>query len=236
MKTKRVLTASFLPLALLLGTTALWAQTGAAITKSVPIGAPDRWDYVVLDPSGTHASLAHGDRITVVETVAGKVSGTLAVGGSTHGVVVLPGEAKGYAGDGQAGTVAVFDPRTMKILKTIKAEKDADGIVYDPKTGHVLVTTGDSAKVVVIDPKTDTVLAEIDGGGPLEFGAADGRGFFFVDGEDKIGRAHGPDDQPRHGALAADRLQDAARHGHGPRPSPPVRQLRQWRDGCGQCR
>ena len=185
MRSRHILTAAFLPAALLLGATALWAQNAPAITKSVPIGAPDRWDYVVLDPSGTHAYIAHGDRITVVDTVAGKVSGTLAVGGATHGVVVLPGEAKGYAGDGQAGTVAVFDPRTMKILKTIKAEKDADGIVYDPKTGHVLVITGDSAKVVVIDPKTDTVLAEIDGGGPLEFGAADGRGFFFVDGEHK---------------------------------------------------
>ena len=155
------------------------------ITKTVPIGAPDRWDYVVLDPSGTHAYVAHGDRVTVVDTAAGTVSGTLAVGGATHGIAVLPDGSKGYADDGKAGTVAVFDPRTLKIAKTIKAEPDADGIVYDAKTGHVLVITGDSGKVVVIDPKTDTVLAEIDGGGPLEFGVSDGKGTFFVDGEEK---------------------------------------------------
>lgn len=153
--------------------------------RTVPLGAPDRWDYVVLDPSGAHAYVAHGDRVSVVDTAAGAVSGTLAVGGVTHGSLVLPGGAKGYADDGKAGTVAVFDPRTLKIEKTLKAEPDADGITRDPKTGHVLVITGDSGKVVVIDPKTDTVVAEIDGGGPLEFGVADGRGTFFVDGEDK---------------------------------------------------
>lgn len=155
------------------------------IGKSVPLGAPDRWDYVVLDPSGTRAYVAHGDRVTVVDTAAGAVSGTLAVGGVTHGILVLPDQAKGYADDGKAGTVAVFDPKTLKIEKTIKAEPDADGITRDPRTGHVLVITGDSGKVVVIDPRTDAVLAEIDGGGPLEFGVADGKGTFFVDGEDR---------------------------------------------------
>ena len=161
------------------------AAADYAITKTVPIGAPDRWDYVVLDPSGAHAYVAHGDRVTVVDIARGEVSGTLAVGGVTHGIAVLPDGSKGYADDGKAGTVVVFDPRTLKIGKTIKAEPDADGIVYDAATGHVLVITGDSGKVVVIDPKTDTVLAEIDGGGPLEFGAGDGKGTFFVDGEEK---------------------------------------------------
>jgi DNA-binding beta-propeller fold protein YncE len=155
------------------------------ISRTVPIGAPDRWDYVVLDPSGTHAYVAHGDRVTVVDTGAGKVGGTLAVGGTTHGILVLADGSKGYADDGKAGTVAVFDPKTLKIRKTIKAEPDADGITFDPKTRHVLVITGDSGKVVVIDPVSDTVVAEIDGGGPLEFGVADGKGSFFVDGEDR---------------------------------------------------
>ena len=75
--------------------------------------------------------------------------------------------------------------KTLKVLHTIKAEPDADGIVYDRKSGHVLVITGDSGKVVVIDPKTDKVLTEIDGGGPLEFGVSDEKGKFYVDGEDK---------------------------------------------------
>ena len=52
-----------------------------------------------------------------------------------------------------------------------------------PKGKHVLVITGDSGKVIVIDPSTDTVVATIDGGGGLEFGALGGNGKFYVDGE-----------------------------------------------------
>jgi DNA-binding beta-propeller fold protein YncE len=161
------------------------ADTQYTVTKTVAIGAPDRWDYVVLDPTGADAYVAHGDVVTVVDIASAKVRGTLAVGGATHGILVLPGGAKGYADDGKAGTVAVFDPHTLKISRTIKAEPDADGIAYDHKTGHVLVITGDSGKVVVIDPRNDTVLSEIDGGGPLEFGVSDETGNFYVDGEDK---------------------------------------------------
>ena len=103
----------------------------------------------------------------------------------THGIVALNDLGKGYTDDGKAGVAVVFDLKTLKVLRPIKAEPDADGIVYDPKSGHVLVITGDSGKVVVIDPKTDKVLTEIDGGGPLEFGVLDGKGKFYVDGEDK---------------------------------------------------
>jgi YVTN family beta-propeller protein len=155
------------------------------IGKVVALGAPDRWDYVVLDPRGARAYVAHGDRVTAVDTASGTVAGTIMVGGATHGALVLPGETKGYVDDGKAGTVLAFDPSTFKILRTIKAAPDADGITFDHKSGHVLVMTGDSGKVVVIDPRTDAVLAEIDGGGPLEFGVSDEKGSFFVDGEDK---------------------------------------------------
>ncbi len=155
------------------------------IIKTIPIGAPDRWDYVVLDPSGTQAYVSHGPDLTVVDLKTGKVAGTLNVGGTTHGAVAIPALGKGYTDDGKAGVAVAFDLKTLKELKRIKVEPDADGIVYDPAGGHVLVITGDSGKVGVIDPKTDALVAEIDGGGPLEFGVLGGNGKFYVDGEDK---------------------------------------------------
>jgi YVTN family beta-propeller protein len=155
------------------------------LVKTIAIGAPDHWDYVAFDSGARRAYIAHGDVVTVVDVPAGKVAGTLKVGGVTHGVVTTPALGKGYTDDGKSGTVMVFDLKTLKPLGRIKAEPDADGIVYDPQGGRVLVITGDSGKVVVIDPKTDTVKAEIDGGGPLEFGVLDGHGKFYVDGEEK---------------------------------------------------
>ncbi len=53
------------------------------LVKTIPIGAPDRWDYVVYDNG--RAYVAHADVLTVVDVQAGKVAGTLQVGGVTHG-------------------------------------------------------------------------------------------------------------------------------------------------------
>lgn len=153
------------------------------LAKTVPIGAPDRWDYVVYH-SG-RAYIAHGDGLTVVDAEAGKVVGTLKVGGVTHGFAAVPALGKGYTDDGKAGMVVAFDLATLKERKRIKVLPDADGLVYDPAGGRLLVITGDSGKVAVIDPKTDTVTATIDGGGPLEFGVLGDNGKFYVDGEDK---------------------------------------------------
>jgi DNA-binding beta-propeller fold protein YncE len=172
------------------------ALTGAAdaqqapsysVTKTVPIGAPDRWDYVVFDSAGGRVYASHGNIVSVVDGKSGANIGTINVGPDavTHGIVALDDLGKGYTDDGKAGVAVVFDLKTLKVLHTIKAEPDADGIVYDAQNGHVLLITGDSGKVVVIDPKTDKVLSEIDGGGPLEFGVLDGKGKFYVDGEDK---------------------------------------------------
>lgn len=157
------------------------------ITATIPLGAPDRWDYVAHDPVSGRVYVAHGDRVSVVDSVSDKVVGAILLGKGavTHGIVALDALGKGYTDDGKAGLVAVFDLRSLKVLHTIKVEPDADGIVYDHKTGHILVITGDSGKVVVIDPRTDAVLKEIDDGGPLEFGVSDEQGKFYVDGEEK---------------------------------------------------
>jgi YVTN family beta-propeller protein len=153
------------------------------VTKTVPLGTPDRWDYVVYDPVLDRVYVSHGDVVTVVDGTSGATIGTITVGGITHGIASLPGLGKGYTDDGEAGIAAVFDLKTLKVLNRVKVEDDADGIVYDPQSGHVLIITGDSGKVSVIDPKSDHVVATIDGGGGLEFGVLDGKGKFYVDGE-----------------------------------------------------
>jgi YVTN family beta-propeller protein len=168
----------------------VWASVSGAgtsanytVTKSVPLGTPDRWDYVVFDPVDSRVYVAHGSDLTVVDGDSGAVVGTLSVGGVTHGFAAVHALGKGYTDDGKAGEVVAFDLKTLKPLTRIKAEPDADGIVYDEKTKHLLVIDGDSAKVTVIDPVTDTVLATVDGGGGLEFGVSDEAGKFYVDGE-----------------------------------------------------
>jgi YVTN family beta-propeller protein len=156
------------------------------LTRTVSLGAPDRWDYVVFDAPSHRVYVAHGDRITVVDAELGKVIGQVeGFPGGTHGVAISTATGKGFSDDGAAGTVSSFDLKTLKRGKTLKAEPDADGMVIDPATHHLFVIDGDSGKITVIDPKTESVISTIDGGGGLEFGVADGAGKFFVDGAEK---------------------------------------------------
>jgi YVTN family beta-propeller protein len=161
-------------------------QPNYRISKVVPLGAPDRWDYVVFDPESHRTYVAHGDRLSVVDGTSGAVVGTVeGMPGGTHGIAISTATGNGYTDDGKAGIVVAFDLKTLKPVKQIKAESDADGIVFDPTSGHIFVIDGDSAKLTVIDPKTDTVVATIDGGGGLEFGDTGNNGKFYVDGVEK---------------------------------------------------
>jgi len=154
------------------------------LTKTVPLGAPDRWDLLSFNPDTDRVYIAHGDRVTVVDGHSGMLIGEVqGFPGGTHGVALIPEMKRGYSDDGSAGTAASFDLETLKIGKAVKAEEDADAIVFDPVSGHVFVIDSDPGKVTVIDPKTDSVVTTIDGGGKLEIGIADGAGKLYVNGE-----------------------------------------------------
>lgn len=154
------------------------------LVNEVSLGAPDRWDYVVYDGPQDRVFVAHSDKVTVIDNKTGVVIGHVeGMPGGTHGVAFAAG--KGYTDDGKAGVAIVFDLKTLKTIKTIKAELDADGIVFDPASGHILVINGDSGNVTVIDPKTDTVVATVAAGGGLEFGVSGENGKFYVDGAEK---------------------------------------------------
>ena len=158
------------------------AQTpGYKVVKSVPLGAPDRWDYVVFDAPSHRVYVAHGDRVSVVDGHDGKVIGEVTgIPGGTHGIGVAGG--KGYTDDGEAGVAVVFDLQTLKVTGRITTKPDADGIAVDPATGHVFVVDGDSKVLSVIDPKTDKVIATIEGGGGLEYAVAGQGGKLYVNG------------------------------------------------------
>ncbi len=165
-----------------------WADDGGKplyrISKMVPIGAPDHWDLLTVDAASHRVYVAHGDRVTVVDGQSGALIGQVqGYAGGTHGVALVPAMGRGYTDDGDAGVAGSFDLKTLRPLKSIKAESDADAISYDPVTGHVFVVDSDPGKITVIDPRTDRVLATLDGGGKLEISAVDGAGKVYINGE-----------------------------------------------------
>jgi YVTN family beta-propeller protein len=156
------------------------------LVKTVPLAAPDRWDYLLFDPASQRVYAAHGDRVTVIDGHDGAIVGQVeAFPGGTHGIAIVTSAGRGYTDDGEAGEAASFDLRTLKPLVRIKSGPGADAIAFDPSTGHVYVINGRPGTVTVIDPQADRAIAQINVGGELEYAAADGHGKLFVNGEEK---------------------------------------------------
>src|SRR5690242_8816097 len=59
------------------------------LTRSVRLGAPDRWDYVVYDGPSHRVYVAHGDHLTVVDGRNGRIIGQVeGMPGGTHGIAI----------------------------------------------------------------------------------------------------------------------------------------------------
>ena len=176
-------------LAAALGAATVWTAPAQAqadapaytLVKTVPLGAPDRWDYLSFDAADKRVYIAHGGETTVVDGRSGAIIGQVHAGGEGHGVVVLTALGRGYADNSDPSQVIVFDLATLRVLKTIALKAaDADAMAYDPVSGHVYVIGGDSGVATAIDPKQNRVLAAVTLGSPAESAVADGHGSLFV--------------------------------------------------------
>src|SRR5207244_7247026 len=97
---------------------------------------------------------------------------------------------RGFISDGGGdGAIVIFDLKTNASLGTIAALPDADGIIFDPASGLVLVVSGDKGVLMTLKPDVDPKSGKIDDpielGGAPEFLAADGKGNVYVNLEDK---------------------------------------------------
>jgi DNA-binding beta-propeller fold protein YncE len=183
----------FLPLVsfALLGAVALASPPGPGyhLIKKIPLGAApgggEYFDYVTVDSAARRVYLAHGAEVKVLDADTFSVVGTITGLKRCHGVLVLPDLGKGFITDGDAGQVAVFNLKTLKITGAIKSSPDTDSIVYDPASKLVFTFNGDSKNATVIDPVKQTVVKVIDMGGGPEYPVADGQGTIYDDNEER---------------------------------------------------
>jgi DNA-binding beta-propeller fold protein YncE len=172
---------------LALGTAASRAAEDSAastILKQVPLGTPDRWDYLTFDPSSGSLFVAHGNVIDVVDGRSGVLRGHVEIPGA-NGVALVPALGRGYAGSSSKKQVLVFDLKTFKVTGSVPAGADTDGVLYDARSGRVFVMLGDPKQAVVVDTHTGRALSPIKLDGKPEFAAVDGEGHLFVNIVDK---------------------------------------------------
>ena len=228
---------------------ALAATPSYTTTKIVPLGAPDRWDYVSYDAPSHRVFVAHGVRSMwsgVVDAASGVVLGRLEGVHGAHGQAVAA-DGTIWADSGKTAQVTQYDPKDFRAKATLPAGVDADAVVAAPGGKIVAVMNGDGESVTIVDTAQAAVRLNVKLGGSPEFAAADGAGHLYINiastkeivaVDTKAGQGDG--------VLRGAWLHIAAWAGDGHRHAPLVRQLRkcrssgarrgQWAGCCRVCR
>jgi DNA-binding beta-propeller fold protein YncE len=155
------------------------ASPSYTLEATIPLGPPDRWDYVTYDGTSDRVLIAHGTETTVVDAKGHAVIARLAPLNGAHGQVVTP-DGHIFADSGKTGTVTIFDGASFKPLRTVPAGQDADGMVYDQASHLVGVMNGDPGTATLLDPKGTKPAMTVPLGGSPESAVSDGKGAIFI--------------------------------------------------------
>jgi len=159
------------------------------VAQTFHVGGDGRWDYLTVDPEHKLLFVPRTSHTMVLDARTGKTVADIPGQKRNHGVAIAPSAGRGFITDGEDGSVTVFDLKTYAALGKVKAADDADGVIYDPGSGKVLVVCGDAGVMIPISPDVDVSTGKADAavelGGKPEFLAADGRGRAYINLVDK---------------------------------------------------
>jgi DNA-binding beta-propeller fold protein YncE len=166
------------------------AATDWEVVKTFQIGGQGSWDYLTIDPQTHRLYVPRSTHTMVIDSETGKTIADIPGQKIAHGVAIVPSAGRGFISDGGGeGSIVIFDLKTNAILGAIVAQPDADGIIFDPASGRVLVVSGDKGTLMSlkpdIDPKNGKIDPPLDLGGAPEYLAADGAGKVYINLMDK---------------------------------------------------
>lgn len=169
---------------------AMATTSGYHLLKKYSFGAAEGstreyFDYIMVDSAARRVYVSHGTEVKVLDADNGSLVGNITGLKTVHGVAVASEFGRGFISDGAQGKVIIFDLTSLKVTGEAKADKDADCVIYDPATKHVLAMNGDPHSTTVIDAKSGNVVGTVELGGGPEFAVADGAGTVYINLEDK---------------------------------------------------
>ena len=164
------------------------AAAGAAVARvappyrlsAVPLPGDGRGDYITVDREGGRLYVTHTASVHILELATLKPLATLTGLKKAHGVAVDRASGHGFASDGGANAVIMFDLANGARIKEIAVGKNPDSILRDPASGKIFVFNGTTRDTSVIDPASGQVLSTIALGDKPEFSQADGKGMVWV--------------------------------------------------------
>jgi hypothetical protein len=94
--------------------------SGYHVVRKLPLGGEGRWDYLTVDPAARRIYISRSTHVMVVDEDSGKIVGDIPDTKGVHGIALATDAGKGYTSNGEAGSVTVFDIKTLKPISTIK--------------------------------------------------------------------------------------------------------------------
>lgn len=159
------------------------------VSNTFHVGGEGGWDYLTVDEQHKLLYVPRSTHTMVLDAKTGKTVADIPGQKRNHGVALVPKAGRGFITDGEDASVTIFDLNTHKVIGKIKAADDADGVIYDPGSGKVLVVCGDAGVMIPIAPDVDPIAGKADPavelGGKPEFLAADRGGKAYINLVDK---------------------------------------------------
>jgi DNA-binding beta-propeller fold protein YncE len=163
------------------------AQSGYRLEAAVPLkGSSPGWDYISVDPTRDYVFIGRRKAgVTVYDASAGRVVATIDNSKDANLAALVPDVDRGFTAN-EDGSTTVFQLSTLKTLDRVKLGEGADAAFYEPVTGQMVFTVGDTHELVFVATRTAKITGRLAvNAAELEAAAADGKGFIYVNERDK---------------------------------------------------
>lgn len=141
---------------------------------------------IALDPSGRRLYVGRQGLVEIVDLETGSRVGQVVVPGQVGGIAIAPELNRGFASSQSAGTLTIFDLRTLqpiKVLSGVGAEVGA--VAFEPQSKRVFVSSLNGGRLTAVSAESGDVVGTASLGGRLRGVVADTRGNVFVADEQR---------------------------------------------------
>ncbi len=125
-------------------------------------------DHMALDLKGRRlfTTPQANKAVDVLDLAAGKVLRTIRGFGNPHAILFRDDRNRLFVTDGD-GALVILDASTYRRIKSIRLERDADGIAYDARSGYLYVSNGGAeagkaySLISIIDTASEAKIGDI---------------------------------------------------------------------------
>ncbi|MBU6247899.1 MAG: YncE family protein [Xanthomonadaceae bacterium] len=149
-------------------------------------GKAPAWDYLTYEPDRSYLFIGRRhDGVTVFDVASHKVVATIGNSEGANKAILVPSLDRGFTVNGD-GSTTEFELGSLRTIRRIRFGNDADAGSFEPVTGQLMFTMGDSGAVAFMDAASGKVTATL----PMhshhvEASAPDGRGSLFAAERDR---------------------------------------------------